>query len=39
MCLNGDDVAEAILVDQDGNGLVDGVDIWMDGTVDVELSE
>ncbi|MDP2989043.1 MAG: hypothetical protein Q8O57_00555, partial [Kiritimatiellota bacterium] len=37
--MNGDNVADAILVDQNGNGLIDGIDIGMDGTVDGQITE
>ena len=37
--LNGDNVADAILVDQNGNGITDGIDIGGDGTVDGQITE
>jgi len=37
--MNGDNTADAVLVDQNGNGLVDGIDIGMDGTVDGQITE
>ncbi|MBI2441278.1 MAG: hypothetical protein HYV35_07910 [Lentisphaerae bacterium] len=37
--MDGDDVADAVLVDENGNGIIDGIDIGMDGTVDTPIEE
>lgn len=35
--LDGDDVADGVLVDQDSDGEIDGLDLGMDGTVDYQI--
>jgi hypothetical protein len=32
-------VVDAVLVDQNGNGVTDGIDMGMDGTVDGQIPE